>query len=247
MKKNPKLSAYIPTYNRAVYLPETINSIIEQKYKNWELIIVDDGSTDSTPDLIDFYVKKYPDKIKYFRRKKNMGIAYTRNEACSHCTGDIIVVCDSDDVNAFGMLSSKKKLERFVEIARYFEKHDVDIIYSNWFICDQNLIPAVHRETPKELLLKDGSLDLEKLMEFPVIAQPTLAFKKEVWDKVHYNDKQKCGEDWQWLIDVARAGFKWGQIRKPLVKYRQHPNQISILKKKEVDEYDTKAKAKGWE
>jgi len=244
MIKNPKLSAYIPTYNRVVYLPETINSIINQSYKNWELIIVDDGSTDSTPDLIDFYVKKYPDKIKYFRRKKNMGIAYTRNEAISKCTGDIIVTCDSDDVNMYGQFG-KGKMERFAEIAKFFEKNDVDIIYSSWLICDAQLTPVVYRETPKELL-KDGKLDIEKLMEFQVIAQPTLAFKKKVWEKIPYNEKQKCGEDWQWLINIARSNFKWGQIRKPLVKYRQHPNQVSILKKKEVDDYDNKAKAKSW-
>ena len=77
----PKISVLCPTYNSVEYLAETIQSIINQTYKDWEAIIVDDGSTDSTDKLMDYFLKK-DKRIKYFKNGQNLGIAKTRNN-CS--------------------------------------------------------------------------------------------------------------------------------------------------------------------
>ena len=88
-----KFSIIVPTYNREEYIIKCIDSILDQTYDNFEAIIIDDGSTDNTDNL----VKKYHDKrIKYFKNT-NHGIGYSRNFGLNKAKGDYIFFLDSDD------------------------------------------------------------------------------------------------------------------------------------------------------
>lgn len=212
----------MPTYNRAHLLAESIDSILVQEYQNWELIIVDDGSTDTTKVLLDYFTRLDP-RIKYYK-KKHSGISDTRNYAVEKATGDILVCTDSDDWN------HPKRLKM---ISDYFKKKpSVDIFYSGWDISDENL-NLIQRRLPP-------AFEPLKLLEAQAIAQPTLAFRKNVAKVVKYNDKLKAGEDWEWLIKCTLAGFKFGCLAQPLVKYRMHKGAVSVEKKAEVDAYDKK-------
>ena len=231
--KKPRLSAVCPTYNRVVFLPDMINSVLEQTFKDWELIVYDDGSTDTTPELMEYYTKK-DSRIKYFRRKKNMGIATTRNDACEKAQGDIIVICDSDDV---------QMPNRFAVIDKFFKtKRDTDIFYHRMFMC--NLVMNIVGQIGAD------SFDMEKMLEKQTIPQPTLSFKKLVWEKVKYNPKAKYGEDWEWLINCGLADFKFRCNNKILVKYREHAEGSRLEKADFVKKYDEKMikeKRKEWE
>lgn len=92
--KNPKVSVIIPAYNRAHTLDRAIQSVINQTYTNWELIIVDDASTDDTENL----VKKYIDeKIKYYKNPVNKQKSYSRNRGVKVSSGEYVAFLDSDD------------------------------------------------------------------------------------------------------------------------------------------------------
>lgn len=93
----PRLSFVIPTYNRSHMLADAVQSCIHQSEKRIEIVVVDDGSTDSTPKLMDWFVKQDP-RVRYHRRRKNLGISATRNEGAGLATAPIICVLDSDDM-----------------------------------------------------------------------------------------------------------------------------------------------------
>ena len=105
----PKVSVIIPTYNRAEYLPDAIDSVLAQTFRDFEVIIIDDGSTDNTREIIEKYIKRYPQIIRPFYQM-NSGASVARNKGIEEARGEYIAFLDSDDV----WLS--KKLERQVSV-----------------------------------------------------------------------------------------------------------------------------------
>jgi len=100
----PRISVIIPAYNRANYLTEAINSVLSQTYRNFELIVVNDGSQDNTEEIL----KKYVGKIKYFYQENN-GVSSARNKGIDNSKGEFLCFLDSDD------LWEKKKLEKQID------------------------------------------------------------------------------------------------------------------------------------
>ena len=93
----PLISIIIPTYNRADLLPEAVRSVIAQTFTDWELIVMDDSSTDNTEVIVDDFAQR-DGRIRYFRHPKNVGIARNRNEGLAQAKGKLIAMLDSDDV-----------------------------------------------------------------------------------------------------------------------------------------------------
>ena len=104
------MSIIMPSYNTANYIGESINSVINQTYKNWELIIVDDCSTDNTDEIVKKFLNDK--RIKYFRNNKNSGAAMSRNKALREAKGKWIAFLDSDD------LWKKEKLEKQIKFMK---------------------------------------------------------------------------------------------------------------------------------
>lgn len=122
---NELVSIIMPSYNTANYIEETISSVINQTYTNWELIIVDDCSTDNTDEII----KEFKDdRIKYFKNKKNSGAAFSRNRALKEAKGKWIAFLDSDD------LWKSVKLEHQIE---FMKKNKYNFTYTNYEEIDE--------------------------------------------------------------------------------------------------------------
>lgn len=224
----PLISVVMPTHNRVSFLPETIESIRKQLYKNWELIIVDDASTDSTKDLVEYY-QSIDSRIRYFKFKKHQGIAKARNKGNNLAEGKVIVVQDSDDIS---------DANRLVTISRLYLKKKFDIGYSDWFVCDDKLMVRERRAAMP--------FNFEKLKQAQYIASPTLFYSKKLAMEIPYRPYLKVGDDWQFLIDCAFKKKNFVRINKPLVKYRMHMGCTSITHMDEVNAYDNKMKEKQW-
>lgn len=95
----PKISIVMGIYNCEKYLRESIESIIAQTYRNWELIMCDDGSHDNTYKIASEFLNKYPDKIVLLKNEKNMGLNYTLNKCIGYANGDFIARQDGDDIS----------------------------------------------------------------------------------------------------------------------------------------------------
>lgn len=102
---NDLVSIIMPSYNTAKYISAAIESILNQTYENWELIIVDDCSTDNTDEILTEYAKK-DSRIRYYKNEKNSGAAVARNRALRQAKGKWVAFLDSDD------LWEKDKLEK---------------------------------------------------------------------------------------------------------------------------------------
>jgi len=105
--KEEKVSIITPVYNCEKFIKDTINSVLSQTYKNWELLLIDDCSTDKSRDIISEYIRK-DSRIKYFKTEQNSGVAVTRNIALENSQGRFIAYLDADD------LWKKDKLEKQV-------------------------------------------------------------------------------------------------------------------------------------
>jgi len=118
---SPLVSVIIPTYNRAALLCEAVDSVLQQTYRNIEVIVVDDGSTDDTTAVME----KYGDRVRYSRRP-NAGVNAARNLGFKQSKGEFIALLDSDD------LWAPYKLELQVRLLRFFT--DVGFTFSNFHI-----------------------------------------------------------------------------------------------------------------
>lgn len=115
------VSIIMPSYNTAEFIEETINSVLAQSYHNWELIIVDDCSTDNTDDVVKPYLAD--ERIKYFKNEKNSGAAVSRNRALREAKGKWIAFLDSDDLWTSDKLSKQIK---------FMEQHGYHFSYTNY-------------------------------------------------------------------------------------------------------------------
>ena len=113
----PKISVIVPVYNTEKYLEKCLESIVNQTYQDFEVIIVNDGSTDNSREIIDKYIEKYPEKIKCIN-KQNGGLSSARNCGIEAATGDYIAFVDSDDYIDM----------QFFEQLLHYVKRDIDLI-----------------------------------------------------------------------------------------------------------------------
>ncbi len=128
--KKPKISIIMGIYNNERYLCESIESIINQTYQNWEFIMCDDGSSDGTLKIALEYQEKYPEKIKVLTNEKNMGLNYTLNKCLEVAEGEYIARQDGDDVSL---------PERFEKEINFLEDNpDYDLVSSNMIFFDEN-------------------------------------------------------------------------------------------------------------
>jgi len=214
-----KFSIVTPTFNRVDYLSQMIEGILRQVYDNWELIVVNDGGTDSTSDLMEYYCN-LDKRIKYFKRKKNMGIAYTRNEGNSHAAGDWIVVCDSDEIWI---------PERLELTAKFIKKYpDVEFISGGiyWMSNEGTAIREYWRPKPlTAAALRDGK---------QVIIHGASSYKKSLADRIPYRNEQRINDDFWFVVDCWNAKVKFGYLDRPLMGYRILSDGVSHTNFKKI-------------
>lgn len=148
--EKPKVSVIIPTHNRAYILSRAIQSVLDQTYQGFEIIVVDDGSTDNTEDLI----KRYNDKrVIYYRQKVNKGVASARNIGINLAKAEYIAFQDSDDV------WYPYKLDKIMKVFEDFG--NIDFIYSygkiiraGKIIGDVGKNSGIYKSSKKELIIK---------------------------------------------------------------------------------------------
>ena len=163
----PKVSVIIPTYNCAKYLPEAIESALNQTFQDFEIIIVNDGSADNTNQIIKPYLEQYPEKIKYFEQE-NKGLAITRNVAIDNSKGEYIALLDSDDTflpnrleNGVNILSSQLDVDLTHANIKYLSEDGKDLgvlkrnpKYLNGYIFNNILLLKAHLSLPTILIRK---------------------------------------------------------------------------------------------
>lgn len=142
---NELVSIIMPSYNTANFIEETVESVIKQTYGNWELIIVDDCSTDNTDEKVQKYFSD--PRIKYIKNEKNSGAAITRNRALEMASGRWIAFLDSDD------LWNEDKLEKQIS---FMEQNGYHFSYTKYVEIDENSAPNGRRVGGPRKITKRG-------------------------------------------------------------------------------------------
>lgn len=201
----------MPVYNSLGFLKETIDSVKSQTYKNWELIIIDDNSTDGSRDyLINNY--KFEKKIKIFLNKKNYGPGYSRNKAIQKSTGNFLAFIDSDD------LWAKTKLSKQIKF----------LINNNLNLCHTNVLYIKKKNFYKRKFRIPQILGYQNLLYNNYITTSSVIIRKIKHLNVKFNS---CGyDDYACWLDLTKKNNKFLLLKKHLTIYRLRNGSVSSNK-----------------
>lgn len=205
------ISVLMGVFNCAETLGEAIDSILEQTYTEWKLIMCDDGSTDDTYGIALRYAEEYPDKIVVLKNEKNMGLNYTLNRCLSVADGELIARMDGDDV------SLPNRFEKEVE---FLNTHPEYSIVSS---------PMIYFDEDGEFKTGQGKGE-PKIRDFAKGTQfchaPCMV-RHEAYDEVNGYSTEKRYlrvEDWHLWIKMYEKGYRGYNLTEPLYKMRDDRN-----------------------
>lgn len=222
-----KVSVIMGIYNCENTLAESIDSILTQTYKDWELIMCDDGSKDNTYKIAKSYAEKYK-QIVVFRNEKNQGLAYSLNKCIEKSSGKYIARMDGDDI------SLPERLERQVE---YLENNQqVDILGTNVYYFDEQGVWG--KSNAKQ------QLDKIDIACGKIFAHPSVMMKKSCLEVVGgyiSNKLTRRAEDYDLWCRMYEKGFNGENLKDYLFKYRLDSNAYKKRKyKHRVEEFRLK-------
>lgn len=204
-------SVLIANYNNAKYLPNAIESVVSQTYKDWEIIIVDDGSTDNSDEIYRLYASNY--NIKVFHNERNMGCTYTKWRCVEESNGEICGFLDADDA------LREDALEKMVNAHQHHPT--ASIITSRCYYCDEKM--AVKGES-RLLRIPEGESYLTYGDYQP---EHFTSFKKSFYKKTNgLNKKNKIGDDQELNLILEEVG-DWVVLDDFLYYYRDSIKSIS--------------------
>lgn len=208
---SPLVSVVVPCYNSEKFIVETIESVLAQTYDNFELIVVDDGSTDNSGQLI----SQFNDKRLNYLRRSNGGAGYARNLGIRQSRGEYIALLDSDDLY---LPNNLKEKVQFLEENEFLGLvHSQEIVFDSSTGSEIKRTQGLHGNVLKELLA----------LEETVIHSPSsVVFRKSLIERAgYYREDIAVCEDWEFWVRLAKCS-DFGYIAEPLTKYRIHSGQI---------------------
>jgi len=220
-----KVSVVITCYNYAHFLPYSMDAALSQTYEDLEVIVIDDGSTDNTEDVMKPYLADK--RVKYIKQK-NAGQAVAKNVGIDNSTGKYVAFLDADDIWENDKIKSQMKL---------FEDPEVGVVYCISCYIDENNNPIDHTRTSKYLRYQKGwvshGLFLDNFVPFS-----SAIVRKECFDRLGgFDESYRMGIDWDLWLRLS-VHYKFDYVDSPYLKYRKgHSGQMS--KKYEVRKEDS--------
>jgi len=207
----PKVSVIIPTYNRLPVLKEAVDSVLVQDFEDFELIVVDDGSTDGTPEE----VKKYGGRVKLLQHLENRGVSATRNRGILHAKGKYIAFLDSDDLWVKGKLKA--------QVSFLDDNPQYPLCYA-----DEIWIRRGKRVNPKLKHAKYSGWIFEKCLPLCIISPSSALLKKTLFSKVGlFDEALPVCEDYDLWLRITVRFPVFFLNRKLIIKRGGHLDQLS--------------------
>ena len=203
------VSIIMPAYNSEAFINETIDSIKNQTYKNWELIIVDDCSTDNTIKIIKDYQKE-DSRIQLFEQEKNMGTAIARNVAVEKANGQYLAFIDSDDL---------WKKEKLTAQLSFMEENNYRFTSTSYEEVDEQGNPTGKK------ILSQKKLDYDGLLKFNQ-GNSTIIYNANELGKFYIPDIRKRNDFVMWLQVIKKTKYIYG-MEEALTQYRIRDGSLS--------------------
>lgn len=207
-----KVSIILPTYNGAKYIRQSIGSCLDQTHKNIELIIIDDGSTDETPQIIQSYQDK---RIKYIRHKKNKGLPRALNTGFAKATGEYLTWTSDDNYYA------KDAIEKMLS---FLKNQHCEFVYCDFYKFNENKI------SNKKFITSPDSPDLKNNNFIGPCFLYSVKVKETIGD---YHPDTELAEDYDYWIRISKK-FPIAHLKEPLYFYRIHKKSLFSTRYREI-------------
>jgi glycosyltransferase involved in cell wall biosynthesis len=228
-----KVSVLMAVYNEEAHLREAVDSVLAQSFEDYEIIIIDDASTDGTRKISEEYAGKY-DNVKVLRHNENKYRAAALNYGLTVAEGEFVAFLDGDDIYTGDKL---KDQVRFMN-----ENKDVDLVYSDM----ERFYPDGKREVIKSLeivrdlrdVLRDAQKreDLGEVKPYELLLEgrekqlipgANVMLRKKVFDSVKYDENMITAQDYDLWFQIIGAGFKLAHLHGLHYSYRMHKDQTT--------------------
>ena len=210
MSDTPVVSIITPCYNSEKYLSQTIDSVLAQTFQDWEMIIVDDCSTDSSYKIA-LDAAKLDTRISVYKNEQNMGACFSRNFATDKAKGKYLAFLDSDDI---------WYAEKLKEQLDFMQKNNCDFSFTEYEFIDSDSQP-LHK---KARVI--NRLDYKKNLFHNFPGCLTVIYDSEKIGKIHGNKKGNA-DDYDLFLNVLKNASNAMGMKKILAKYRRHASSIS--------------------
>jgi len=207
----PEVSIITPCYNSSKFLQQTIDSVLNQTFTDWEWLITDDKSTDHSVEIIR---KVNDERIKLTVAEKNGGAGHARNLSLEKASGRFITFLDADDFWEPNFLE---------EMVSFMKKENAELAYSNYSRCDENLIPKI------DDFKADKNVSFNNLLKTCRLSLLSSMYDSQRVGKEFFPERSKREDHVMWLnllkkIPVGKP------LPKTMAKYRMHASSISRKK-----------------
>lgn len=215
LSKYPKVSVMVITYNQEKFVSETIESVVSQDYPNLEYVIADDGSTDSTQEIIKDYQRRFPNIIKAIIGNKNVGISKNSNRGLNACTGEFVALQGGDDVFLPGKI--RAQVDWFQQsTSRVLCGHLIKVCNELSEITGNYVTQKISGIGPNQWI-KNGTL----------YGATSVMIRASALPRYGFDERMKIVSDWKLYIDSIGPNDEYGFINEYLAIYRRHSNNIT--------------------
>ena len=212
MATQPLVSVSMPAFNAEKYLASSIKSVLSQTYKNFELIIYDDGSTDRTREII---LSFSDSRIKPILTDKNQGLIVARNTIAQQANGKYLALLDSDDI---------AEPDRFEKQVAVLESGKCDLCGTAYWTTNEKT--GVQKKSKQ----KYSNADLRALLTIgSPFCNPTVMGNLRIFQEIPYLQVNKHAEDYGFFIEASLRDWKFANLKEKLLTYRLHDSQISVV------------------
>jgi glycosyltransferase involved in cell wall biosynthesis len=225
MKENPLVTVCSPCYNHEKYLDDYFASLLNQTYKNIELIIIDDASKDASASIIDKWLPKLNKelvRVIFIQNSENQGLVKNNNKSLSLAKGDYIKFFATDDI--MQPVEIEKKVEFLQNNPEYGMCYGNGYVVSDRYHYNETLVDCprlLQKHSPQT-----GFALFYKLLEGNFIPAPTVVLRKSVFERFGQFDEAIGFEDYEYWVRIARF-VKMGYIGQPTVCYRKSQNSMT--------------------
>ncbi|MBD3426749.1 MAG: glycosyltransferase [Candidatus Omnitrophica bacterium] len=211
--ENPRISVVLSVFNGIPHLRESIESILDQTFDDIELILIDDGSTDDTPRIVESFTDK---RIRKIRHEKNIGLTKSLNEGLRLARGKYMARQDSDDISL---------PERLSKQYAFMEKHP-DIVLTG---CGAEIIDNEGKKVSSFVPVTDPTVLARTSSEKCQIFHPSIIFRNDCG--IYYREKFIYSQDYDLYLRLLTQGKKIANMPDILIRYRLSPGAISYSKR----------------
>jgi glycosyltransferase involved in cell wall biosynthesis len=219
MNNKEKVSVIMSAYNAEEYIYDSILSLLNQTYKNIEIVIIDDGSTDNTLNII----KGFNDSRIICISRKNKGLTKSLNDAIKISTGVYICRQDADD---------KSSLDRIEKQLNFIKNNKYDVIFCQSFDGEITI--------PSKFMMRD-EISINQLKFGNVLTHGCVFGKSEIFKNNKYDELWLCGQDYELWLRLLKAGHNLYLMRESLYYLNRHSNSISSKRAVEQEKFAVKA------